>query len=69
MKEFIFRRFWLILPFQLRWAYQISHLLNSEYQTVICGMFFFKLILGDMLDVTGYLIPQLSPKARKRQFM
>ena len=29
----------------------------------------FELILGEMSDITGYLISQLSPKARERQFL
>ena len=39
-QEFIFRHVWLIEPFQLGWAFQYSHLLNAEYQKVICGVFF-----------------------------
>ena len=45
-----------------------SHPLNSEYQKIICGVFL-ELILGEMSDVTGYLIPELSPKERERQFI
>ena len=55
-QEFSFRHFCLILPFYLRWAYQCSHPLNSEYQKIIYGVFL-ELILREMSDVTGYLIP------------
>ena len=64
-QEFACRHEWLILAFQLKWAYQYSHLLNLKYQKVICGVFF----EWEMSNVTGYLIPQLSPKTRERQLI
>ena len=63
-QEFISRHFWLILPFLLKWAYQYSHL--PEFKISKSNLRSVGSILREMSDVTWYLIPQLSPKARER---
>ena len=48
-------------------------LLYSKCEKVICVVFFFfffaEIILREMLEVSGYLIPHLCPKAREVQFI
>lgn len=53
---------------QFRWAYQYFYPLNSDYSKVICIVLFGFILweVSDVSDVSGYLIPQRSPKVRER---